>query len=206
MPEDLAHLDPQTQQFYIKVRAAWMMSLGTALVLIFSGERSSRDNVGCAWVARKPSLGTGSSCQVLECTSGPGILLVQAPSSASTNDTCFVLPRDGFRVLALRRFVDVGGSVECYSLEGELLAREVSAGPIRAARVLVLVFRCRNSRPGFDRSCLAEPERGIAVHGELFERNREIFRWQRLENTPRIGQEEVYGIGCTFVALHHYRV
>lgn len=37
MPEDLADLDPDTQQFHVKMRAAYLMTLGTALVLIFSG-------------------------------------------------------------------------------------------------------------------------------------------------------------------------
>lgn len=37
MPEDLADLDPETQQFHVKMRAAYLMALGTALVLIFSG-------------------------------------------------------------------------------------------------------------------------------------------------------------------------
>lgn len=37
MPEDLAHLDPDTQQFHVKIRAAYLMAVGTALVLIFSG-------------------------------------------------------------------------------------------------------------------------------------------------------------------------
>ncbi|CAM9673057.1 unnamed protein product [Scytosiphon promiscuus] len=36
MPEDLAHLDPDTQQFHVKIRAAYLMAAGTALVLIFS--------------------------------------------------------------------------------------------------------------------------------------------------------------------------
>ncbi len=36
VPEDLADLSPQQQQFRIKVRSAWMMGLGTALVLLFS--------------------------------------------------------------------------------------------------------------------------------------------------------------------------
>lgn len=38
MPEDLSHLDPQTQQFHVKMRAAWLMIVGTTLVLVFSGE------------------------------------------------------------------------------------------------------------------------------------------------------------------------
>lgn len=38
MPEDLSHLDPQTQQYYVKMRAAWLMIVGTTLVLVFSGE------------------------------------------------------------------------------------------------------------------------------------------------------------------------
>lgn len=37
MPEDLADLDPDTQQFHVKMRAAYLMALGTTLVLIFSG-------------------------------------------------------------------------------------------------------------------------------------------------------------------------
>eukprot|EP00752_Nemacystus_decipiens_P007995 g7143.t1 len=36
MPEDLADLDPDTQQFHVKMRAAYLMVLGTALVLTFS--------------------------------------------------------------------------------------------------------------------------------------------------------------------------
>lgn len=36
MPEDLADLDPEEQQRRIKTRAAWGMSLGTLMVLIFS--------------------------------------------------------------------------------------------------------------------------------------------------------------------------
>ncbi|CAM9123473.1 unnamed protein product [Discosporangium mesarthrocarpum] len=36
LPEDLKDLDADTQQFRIKMRALWMMVLGTALVLIFS--------------------------------------------------------------------------------------------------------------------------------------------------------------------------
>ncbi|CAN0277416.1 unnamed protein product, partial [Laminaria digitata] len=36
MPEDLVHLDPHIQQYHVKMRAAWLMSIGTALVLIFS--------------------------------------------------------------------------------------------------------------------------------------------------------------------------
>lgn len=36
MPEDLSHLDPQTQQFHVKMRAAWLMIVGTTLVLVFS--------------------------------------------------------------------------------------------------------------------------------------------------------------------------
>lgn len=38
MPEDLVHLDPHIQQYHVKMRAAWLMTIGTALVLIFSGE------------------------------------------------------------------------------------------------------------------------------------------------------------------------
>lgn len=38
MPEDLAHLDPETQQFHVKMRAAYLMTVGTALVLIFAGK------------------------------------------------------------------------------------------------------------------------------------------------------------------------
>lgn len=38
MPEDLSHLDPATQQYHVKLRAAWLMIAGTTLVLIFSGE------------------------------------------------------------------------------------------------------------------------------------------------------------------------
>ena len=41
MPEDLADLDPETQQFHVKMRAAKLMFLGTALVLIFSGIRAA---------------------------------------------------------------------------------------------------------------------------------------------------------------------
>jgi Ca2+/Na+ antiporter len=36
MPEDLADLEPQEQQRRIKLRAAWKMALGSAIVLIFS--------------------------------------------------------------------------------------------------------------------------------------------------------------------------
>ncbi|CAN0420200.1 unnamed protein product [Pylaiella littoralis] len=36
MPEDLVHLDPDTQQFQVKMRAAYLMTAGTALVLIFA--------------------------------------------------------------------------------------------------------------------------------------------------------------------------
>ncbi|CAM9392982.1 unnamed protein product [Sphacelaria rigidula] len=36
MPEDLSHLDPATQQYHVKLRAAWLMIAGTTLVLIFS--------------------------------------------------------------------------------------------------------------------------------------------------------------------------
>lgn len=46
MPEDLADLDPDTQQFHVKMRAAYLMALGTALVLVFSGMPcGSRTNV-----------------------------------------------------------------------------------------------------------------------------------------------------------------
>lgn len=38
MPEDLVDLDPATQQYHVQIRAAWLMFVGTALVLIFSGE------------------------------------------------------------------------------------------------------------------------------------------------------------------------
>lgn len=38
MPEDLADLDPETQQFHVKMRAAYLMTLGTALVLTFAGK------------------------------------------------------------------------------------------------------------------------------------------------------------------------
>lgn len=41
MPDDLADLDPDTQQFHVKMRAAYLMALGTALVLIFSGTRAA---------------------------------------------------------------------------------------------------------------------------------------------------------------------
>ncbi|CAM9827362.1 unnamed protein product, partial [Ectocarpus sp. 12 AP-2014] len=36
MPEDLAHLKPEEQQYHVKMRAAYLMTVGTALVLIFS--------------------------------------------------------------------------------------------------------------------------------------------------------------------------
>ena len=36
VPDDLAHLSPEAQQRAIKIRAAWQMTLGTLLVLIFS--------------------------------------------------------------------------------------------------------------------------------------------------------------------------
>ena len=36
IPEDLAHLSPAEQHRRILLRASWMMSLGTALVLVFS--------------------------------------------------------------------------------------------------------------------------------------------------------------------------
>lgn len=41
MPEDLAHLDPHVQQYHVKMRSAWLMTVGTALVLIFSGEAAN---------------------------------------------------------------------------------------------------------------------------------------------------------------------
>jgi Ca2+/Na+ antiporter len=36
VPEDLAHLSPEQQQRRIKIRSAWMMTVGTLLVLLFS--------------------------------------------------------------------------------------------------------------------------------------------------------------------------
>jgi hypothetical protein len=36
MPEDLADLAPDVQQFRIKMRSLYMMALGTAMVLVFS--------------------------------------------------------------------------------------------------------------------------------------------------------------------------
>jgi hypothetical protein len=36
IPEDLAHLSPEEQQYRVKLRAAYMMGLGTLLVVIFS--------------------------------------------------------------------------------------------------------------------------------------------------------------------------
>ncbi|CAM9345556.1 unnamed protein product [Choristocarpus tenellus] len=36
IPEDLVDLDPDTQQFRIKIRALWMVAIGSLLVLIFS--------------------------------------------------------------------------------------------------------------------------------------------------------------------------
>ena len=36
VPEDLASLTPEQQQRRIKLRSAWMMGLGTVLVLLFS--------------------------------------------------------------------------------------------------------------------------------------------------------------------------
>lgn len=41
MPEDLAHLKPEEQQYHVKMRAAYLMTVGTALVLIFSGKPRS---------------------------------------------------------------------------------------------------------------------------------------------------------------------
>jgi Ca2+/Na+ antiporter len=36
IPEDLAHLSPEEQQYRVKLRAFWMMALGTAIVLVVS--------------------------------------------------------------------------------------------------------------------------------------------------------------------------
>ena len=36
MPEDLADLTPEEQQYRVKVRASYLMALGTTLVLLFS--------------------------------------------------------------------------------------------------------------------------------------------------------------------------
>lgn len=51
MPEDLAHLDPETQQFHVKMRAAYLMTVGTALVLIFAGMQR-----GSPFCGRRPCI------------------------------------------------------------------------------------------------------------------------------------------------------
>ena len=48
VPEDLASLGPEQQQTAIKIRAAWMMALGTALILLFSDPMGT-----CRHCARK---------------------------------------------------------------------------------------------------------------------------------------------------------